>query len=204
MSCPALESQESRSRAPPLPLWGDADATPRQNGISEGTHRSCITLFYSEVSECAETVKTHLKNLSAWQLSALPGGHATSHTAELCVYWSQHLHYRYLLGKSIFTAHVILQATLLPGACSSGGTSCPRAISTAQPQSQALQEPHLGTGCTSTRERGEEHPESLPLETAGPCLAFEEGWSLGKRSGRVFTGCIWTSGQRETTPCLRW
>ena len=58
------------------------------------------------------------------------------------------------------------------------------------------------TGCTPTTKRGTKHPKSLQLETAGPCLAFEEGWSLGKRSGRVFTGCIWTSIHSETTSVL--
>lgn len=111
-----------------------------------------------------------------------------------CVFRSQHLHCTYVPGKSILTAHVIISNYLLPGPCCSGGTSSPEPFL----QSQALPQPHLCKGIHLHQERERESSKSLQVGTAVPSPASEESWSLGKRSGRVITGCIWTSNCRDT------
>lgn len=149
---------------------------------------------------CQE-VRSQVKNLPIWFSSAtlsLAGEHTvmsclqpstgvvcsvTASPLHLCP-WKEHPH----------CSCYPISNYLLPGPCCSGGTSSPEPFL----QSQALPQPHLCKGIHVHQERERESSKSLQVGTAVPSPASEESWSLGKRSGRVITGCIWTSNCRDT------
>lgn len=144
-------------------------------------------------SFCMESPFGSLQQLSAW-LENIQSCPASSQALELCVQvtasplhlcpWKEHPH----------CSCYPISNYLLPGPCCSGGTSSPEPFL----QSQALPQPHLCKGIHLHQERERESSKSLQVGTAVPSPASEESWSLGKRSGRVITGCIWTSNCRDT------
>lgn len=130
-------------------------------------------------------VRAHLKNLPTWQLSALLGGHAVvschqQHSEVVCVRVTV-----WLLHASSLHVQSCMQLSRQEPAAQEAP-----AIREQLLQRSASTKPSWShictTGRTSTRKRGRQCPKSLQLETAGAFLAFEEGWSLGKRSGRIF------------------